>query len=245
MLQQSHGAMDQVAIGLHRHCPLNEADWEAIRSLPNVAMHVSRELDVHSPTAMGADTCLVESGLVGSVAFTKEGKRQIIAVFTPGELCNTGSIVAQETSTRLVALSASDVRWLKGPALMRLTEESIAITKSLWRLSALQSAVLKEWVVNLGRRFASERVAHLLCEMACRYAPPEPKDGLEFTFPVTQEQIADIVGLTTVRVNHSLKNLRSSGAAKFRRGQVKVLNWELLAHKGDFSPHYLPMVGNA
>lgn len=245
MLQKSCSPMDQVAIGLHKYCPLSEADWEAIRNLPNVETHVSRELEVHSPHPMVADICLVESGLVGSVAFTKEGKRQIIAVFTPGELCNAGSIVAQETSTTLVALSASEVRWVKGPALVQLTQESITVTKSLWRLSALQSAVLKEWVINLGRRFALERVAHLLCEMACRYAPSETKDGLEFTFPVTQEQIADIVGLTVVRVNHSLKSLRSTDSATFRRGKVKILDWERLARKGDFSPHYLPLIENA
>lgn len=236
--------LEPVAVELARHCDLEVADREAIRSLPSVKVHVTREVEVHSPYRATSDACLVESGLVGSVGMTKEGKRQIIAVFIPGELCDAGSIIAQETSTKLVALTASDVRWIRGSALTQLTQESLSATKGLWRLSALQSAVLKEWVINLGRRFAAERVAHLLCEMACRYAPKQKKQGLEFTFPVTQEQISDIVGLTSVRVNQSLRTLRSQHCVMFDRGKVNIIDWERLTRKGDFSPHYLPLVEN-
>lgn len=232
-------------VGLNQLFDLPQCNREAIQKLAHIRAHVSRELEVQSPLGTVSDAGLVESGLIGSVGFTKEGKRQIIAVFTPGELCNVSSIVAREASTTLVALTASDIRWIQGSALAQLTGENAAIAKALWRVSALQSAVLKEWVINLGRRYAVERIAHLLCEMACRYAPTVKKNGLEFVFPVTQEQMADIVGLTAVRVNHSLQGLRASRAAAFNRGKVKILDWERLAHKGDFSPHYLPSVESA
>lgn len=244
MTENSRSSAPVLAAQLERHFDLPQADRDAILNLPHVQARVSRELELQAPQRTLVDACLVEAGLIGSVGFTKEGKRQIIAVFTPGELCNIGSIVAREASTPLVALAPSDVRWIRGQSLSTLTQENVAITKALWRISVLQSAVLKEWVINLGRRYALERTAHLLCEMACRYAPNKHKDGLEFEFPVSQAQIADIVGLTAVRVNHSLKALRSYGLLKFNRGRIKILNWERLTHKGDFSPHYLPWIEN-
>lgn len=216
---------------LEQHFDLPQSDRDAILNLPHVQARVSRELELQAPQQTLVDACLVEAGLIGSVGFTKEGKRQIIAVFTPGELCNVSTIVAREASTPLVALASSKVRWIKGQSLSNLTHENTAVTKALWRMSALQSAVLKEWVINLGRRYALERIAHLLCEMACRYAPKERKDGLEFEFPVTQSQIADIVGLTAVRVNHSIKALRSYGLLTFNRGRIKIINWERLTQK--------------
>lgn len=232
--------MAAVVTDLTKHSDLQERERAAIRALPTFSMQVQREQEARSPDLVVPDACLVVSGLVGSVAFTNEGKRQIIAVFIPGEVCNIGSIIAEQSATMLMALTASEVRWIKGAEIERLTQRNLAITKALWRHLVLQSAVLKEWVINLGRRFARERVAHLLCEMACRYAPQAKKAGLEFTFPVTQEQIADIVGLTPVRVNQTLRSLRVANAVDFRRGTVKILDWDKLAHKGDFTPYYLP-----
>lgn len=240
MQTDSINPLEGIVSTLSSHSHLHEPDRTALLGLSNLQDCVRREEEARSPHGVVSDACLVVSGLIGSVAFTKEGKRQIIAVFIPGEVCNVGAIIAEESSTMLMALAASEVRWIRGTEIVRVTHGNLAITKAFWRQSVLHAAVLKEWVINLGRRFARERLAHLLCEMACRYAPGVKKDRLEFVFPVTQEQIADIVGLTGVRVSQALNSLRAANIVDVRRGRVRILDWDRLTHTGDFSPHYLP-----
>lgn len=223
------------------HSPLSPSERASIRSIPNTRSLVRRERQA-MPATPGSSVGLVVSGLLGSVGFTKDGKRQIIGVFIPGEVCNVGAIVADQASVEILGLVASEVRWLDGQHLLKLARQSGNVAEALWRESVLHSAILKEWIINLGRRRARERIAHLLCEMACRYAPESRKDGLTFSFPVTQEQLADIVGLTTMHVNRTVQALRAAGIADMRRRSVKILAWSRLVEEGDFNPYYLPPV---
>lgn len=155
---------------LETHSPLSPPERASIRSIPNTRSLVRRERQA-IPATPGSSVGLVVSGLLGSVGFTKDGKRQIIGVFIPGEVCNVGAIVADQASVEILGLVASEVRWLDGQDLLKLARRSGNIAEALWRESVLHSAILKEWIINLGRRRARERIAHLLCEMACRYAP--------------------------------------------------------------------------
>lgn len=223
------------------HSELNETAKESLSAIRGRPQRLDREEELRSPFGSKNDACLVASGLIGSTSITKEGKRQIIAVFIPGEICNIGAIIAKESSTTLVALEMSDVVWIRNSTLVELTQDSVPITKAFWRESELQAAVLKEWVINLGRRFARERVAHLFCEMACRYAYAGQMVEPEFVFPVTQRQLADIVGLTPVRVNNVISGLRENRVADFQRKKVRIFDWVALTRKGDFAPSYLPL----
>jgi CRP-like cAMP-binding protein len=68
--------------------------------------------------------------------------------------------------------------------------------------------------------------------LACEHA---------FAFPITQTEIGDALGLTTVHVNRTLKTIREAGLATLSDRVLKVLDWEGLKEAGEFDPTYLHM----
>lgn len=100
------------------------------------------------------------------------------------------------------------------------------------------SDIASEWVVNLGKRSARERLAHLFCEMAVK-TKKDRETGTEFAFPVTQTVLGDATGLSTVHVNRSLQSLRRQGVLNFEHGTAQVPDWKAFAEVAGFDRAYL------
>jgi DNA-binding IclR family transcriptional regulator len=60
--------------------------------------------------------------------------------------------------------------------------------------------------------------------------------------PMTQTELGDAMGLSTVHVNRMLQELRAAGLITLKAGSLVVLDWEGLKHAGEFDPAYLHLV---
>ena len=104
----------------------------------------------------------------------------------------------------------------------------------------VDAAILSQWIVNVGRRDAKQRIAHLICEVATRMGGSRAPDGFVFDFAITQTQMADATGLTPVHVNRTLQMMRAKGLIEWSRGHVvRVPKWKDLVAMADFDPEYL------
>lgn len=97
---------------------------------------------------------------------------------------------------------------------------------------------VKEGRLNLRRRDAKVRLAHLMCEMACRYGAAPARGRVRFELQMTQVQLADATGLTPVHVNRKLKSLRDDGLV-MRHRTVRIDDWERFAAVDEFDEGYL------
>jgi CRP-like cAMP-binding protein len=114
------------------------------------------------------------------------------------------------------------------------------VQRAIWLDTLIDSSIFREWVVNVGRRDARERIAHLLCELAARLRSTNPgADGQNYDFPLTQEQLADCTGLTAVHTNRTLQGLRRDGLISLSSSRLAILDWDRLAEIGDFNERYL------
>src|SRR5206468_1870615 len=100
-------------------------------------------------------------------------------------------------------------------------------------------SIFREWETNLGQRDSPARMAHLLCEQFVRQKAVGLADGNKFSFQVTQAELADALGISTVHVNRTLQNLRGDGLIFFEQGKVEVSDWDALRARGDFQEAYL------
>jgi CRP-like cAMP-binding protein len=98
---------------------------------------------------------------------------------------------------------------------------------------------MRAWIVNMGRRHALERVAHLFSELSTRLMGMSDPPGQPLHFPLTQEEIADALGLTAVHVNRVLNELRRRGLITSRRGGLTVLDLPMLKQMAGFNDNYL------
>ena len=109
----------------------------------------------------------------------------------------------------------------------------------MWIDTLIDASIFREWVVNVGRRDARARIAHLLCELALRLERTGAGRDGSFDLPLTQEQLADATGLTAVHTNRTLQSLRREGLIQLSNGILRVLDWEGLRKVGDFDELYL------
>ncbi|HEX2764146.1 MAG TPA: Crp/Fnr family transcriptional regulator [Allosphingosinicella sp.] len=120
------------------------------------------------------------------------------------------------------------------------------VARALWIDTLIDSSIFREWVVNVGRRDTRARIAHLLCEFALRLQAVGIGDGRRYELPMTQEQLADAVGLTSVHVNRVLRQLGEEGLISRDRRTLVLEDWQRLRQVGDFNERYLHHdLGNA
>ena len=124
-------------------------------------------------------------------------------------------------------------------AMNRLLREQPAVADAFWRDALIDASIFREWVLNVGRRDARSRVAHMLCEFAARRQASGLGAPEEFDLPFTQDKVADATGMTSVHVNRTLRVLREEGALIADGPKVRIADWDLLQRIGGFDQAYL------
>ena len=182
--------------------------------------------------------CLVVAGYVGRFDQNANGVRQITALHIPGDMADLHSVVQPEATSALQALSTATIIRIPHSQIRATAAANPAIAEAFWRDCMVDASILSQWVVNVGRRDARSRIAHLLCEIAVRLGHAPAEGEIMFPFPVTQTQLADVTGLTPVHVNRMVQSLRRDGLANIRHN-VTIYDWDALAEAGDFEADYL------
>lgn len=232
-------AIDIFLAKLLTHSALNDEEQDAITALPASRVEVPAHRDLVRLGESVDHACLVERGLMGRFGQTEDGKRQFISLHIPGEMSDLHSLIVSDADASLNALTSSAVLRVPHSRLHDLEERYPAIAAAFSRDCVLQAEIVAQWLVNVGRRDARTRMAHLLCEMALRFGRTSHSPVLRYELPMTQEQLGDAVALTSVHVNRTLASLREERLASFSRGVVEIYDWNALAAAGEFDPTYL------
>jgi CRP-like cAMP-binding protein len=224
---------------LGTHAPLDEADRQAILALPYTLKQIEpqgyivREGDM--PSGMG----VLYSGFAFRQKLTGDGSRQIVALHIPGDPIDLQNLYLDESDHNVQALTRAEVAFVQRPDVNDIAIARPAVGRALFIAALVEASIFREWILNVGRRAAQARVAHVLCELAVRLEAQGLADRYGYQLPMTQEQLADVVGLTPVHVNRTLKTLEGNGLIKRDRRQVSFPDWQALRDVGDFNQRYL------
>jgi CRP-like cAMP-binding protein len=176
-------------------------------------------------------------------AFTQlpDGRRQITALHVPGDMADLHRVATAMAGSTLQTLTTTMIMRVPTKSLRSIALKSPAITHAFWAYSAVDAAILAQWAVKLGRRDAKARMAHFLCEMAMRSEHSGQGSRVEFVLEASQGQIGDVLGLTAVHVNLTLKVLKQLKLVSIDGRIIRVQDWALLMALGDFNPSYLQL----
>jgi CRP-like cAMP-binding protein len=167
-----------------------------------------------------------------------DGGRQIVAYVLPGDFGAFHGAEAVTLDYSVTALSGCLVAEIPRALMLRLLARA-PITQALWRLALQEASILRAWITNNGRRDSESRIAHLVCELYVRLRAVGRVEGNTFQLPLSQEDIADTAGLSTVHTNRCLQSLRSQSLIRFKGGALEILNPNGLAKRCSFNPGYL------
>ena len=186
------------------------------------------------------DSCmLLISGLMCRFKDLPNGLRQVTELHVAGDFADLHSLTLKKLDHHVGTLTACKVGIVPHERLRAITERFPHLTRVLWFSTNLDAAIHREWEVSLGRRSALERMAHLFCEMEVRLEVVGLASNGSFDLLLTQEELAECLGITPVHVNRTLQQLREQGLIEFRGGKVTIHDRTGLRQTAFFDPAYL------
>jgi CRP-like cAMP-binding protein len=169
----------------------------------------------------------------------RDGRRQIIAILTPGDLIALDDrAIPRKFDHSVRAVTRVRVAWIPQADLRDVLVEHHGLARAIRAAAAVEEAILRAWLVNLGQRSAHERMAFLFCELAERLAD-ESGPAARFALPLTQQMLAHALGLTPVHVNRVLRRLRDDGLLELQDGILTIHDPIRTRTLADFNEAYL------
>jgi CRP-like cAMP-binding protein len=219
---------------------LSEADHSALLAL----RHNVKKMEANHYIVREGDraefSCLMLSGFSIRHKIVAGGYRQIVAIHMKGEMVDLQNSMLGTADHSVQMLTAGKVAMIPREEIDRIAFDRPNIGRAMWIDTLVDASIFREWIANVGRRNARTRVAHVLCEFALRLKVAGLGEHNDYDLPMSQEQLADTTGLTSVHVNRTLKGLEKDGLISRRTPRsVTVGDWKKLADTGDFHSGYL------
>lgn len=183
--------------------------------------------------------CSILEGFACSFKSLRNGQRQITAFHIPGDMPDLQSLHHKVADTGIAAITSCTVAFIEHEVVRDLCARYPCLANSFWRETLNDASIHREWVTNIGQRDASSRIAHLACEFLTRMQAAGLAENHTCRFPITQAELADATGMSSVHVNRSLQHLRASGLISLKGEQLSALDWPALKNFAGFDPSYL------
>ena len=235
-------ALEPMVRKLEYRVTLDAQDRAALLALPHKVKRFENNHYIVRERDEASYSCLMVSGFSARHKIVGAGFRQIVAIHMTGEMVDLQNSLLGVADHSVQMLTEGLVAMIPREEIVRIAFERPAIGKALWVDTLVDGSISREWIANVGRRDARARIAHLLCEFSLRLQHAGLADEDGYRLPMTQEQLADATGLTSVHVNRTIKALEAEGLiSRVRPREITIGNWKDLAAAGDFDSGYLHM----
>ncbi|OHV12776.1 Crp/Fnr family transcriptional regulator [Kushneria phosphatilytica] len=235
--------MDGSDVDIIRHfeeyCGLEEDDRALLNELERHPMTLSAG-DLLWEEHQTADAFYVlRKGWAYSYRAMNDGTRQVLDVYLPGDVIGLREFSFYKRLSSVAMLTEVSLGRISYRYLISLFGSSHRLTALFFSMLAGQQALLTERLVNVGRRNARDKLAHFICEMYMRLKRVYPELPQHFCMPLSQQMLADILGLSSVHVSRTFSELRETGLVYRDRNRISIPDPELLIRATGFSDHYL------
>lgn len=227
---------------LQRRDRLGREEQALIEALPQRPQRFRRGDEIVVQHSRPTESCLITEGFAARLLHMADGKRQITAVHIPGDFVDLHGLVLKVMDHSVTAVSDCRVAFVPHAAIIQLVERAPHVGRLFWMSTTIDAAIQRAWIGCLGRRSAVMHLAHLICEMYLRLNAVGLASENRMSFPVTQSEMSDILGLSAVHVNRVAQELRRTGLITWVRGEVTILDFDRLSAFADFDPTYLNLV---
>lgn len=224
-----------------KHHDMSDDERDYLRALLGPAQTIS-----------AGDTLLVEgesydrmfvllSGWAYRYKLLDDGRRQIFGFLLPGDFAGLRGSLMAEADDSVQALVDCRVSSFPVSRIIEMCRDQSELAMTVLWDTARDQSMLAEHAMRLGRRNARERMAHLFLELYHRLEHVGATEENRFEMPVTQEILADALGLSVVHVNRTLQQLKREGLVHQDDGWLIFRDIGQLKKLAGFNDRYLDM----
>ena len=218
---------------------LPDVDREALAGLEGEVRRLDKHSDIYREGDQPTHVVVVLRGLVYRYRIGVDGTRQILSFYLPTEAPCLESLYVDYMDNNVGAVVDSVIGLIPHEQVYRVLDQYPDARKLTWRQTLVQGAIFREWLLRNSNFPANSALAHLVCEMFTRAKAAGLVENDSFHLPLTQEFIANALGITAVHMNRTLQLLREGQTFEWRSGRLHIRDFEKLAEIGDFRPDYL------
>jgi CRP-like cAMP-binding protein len=224
---------------LSRLMELSPAEIEVLRELQSAERRIARGREIVAEGRKYDALMILLDGAALRYRVLNDGRRQVLNIVLPGDFIGYPGCFFENALYTITALGECTASSVPFTRFLHLFQSHSRLGAAIfWSLSC-ETAMYAEHLIGVGRRSALERVAHFLLEMLARLQAIGLADQTSYRLPLTQELIADALGLSVQYVNQTLRQLREEGLVNIERQLVTILNLDGLATLADFERGYI------
>jgi len=228
---------------LENFAPLPEEEKSALIDASTTIRRYAAHEDLIQEGAPTDGVKIILDGMACRYKVLPDGRRQIVAYFVPGDMCDLRVFLLKRMDHSIGTLCPVEAALLPQESVLELTERYPRLTRALWWSTLVEEAITREWIVNVGHRTAFERMAHLFCEIFLRLQAVGLTHENRCELPLTQTELADTLALSAVHVNRTLMDMRRAHLVTFQAKQLIIHDRQALQSVAGFDPNYLHLDG--
>lgn len=232
------GTIELLIRKLEQFGKLSSNEIQVLENFPIDVRQVGADRNLGWNGQRSSHCLLLLNGMVCRYRTMQDGQRQIMSFHFPGDILDLSGLLLGKLDHNIGTLTPVEVAPIAHATLLGWIEQHPGLGRLLWQDTLVDAAVFREWVVNVGRRPALARTAHLLCELATRLQGLGLEDQA-FSLPITAVELADSTSLSIVHVNRVLRELHAKRLVEVRGRGLAVLDWDGLRRVAGFEPDYL------
>ena len=237
---------NQAALGmlirrLERIGQLSDAERHAVENLSAKVQTLRPRQNIVREGEKPEHSCLVVEGWAFRYKLLGEGRRQILSFHVPGDVPDLHSLHIDTMDHGLAALTQATIAFIPHESLLDVTKRFPGLAGILWRETLIDAAIFRQWITGMGQRDGLGRMAHLFCELYCKLEATGLAAEHCCNLPITQTELGDALGLSSVHTNRVLQELRAQGLVMLRSKALSITSWEGLVRAAEFNPAYLQL----
>ncbi|WP_095202038.1 Crp/Fnr family transcriptional regulator [Mesorhizobium carmichaelinearum] len=234
--------LESLYLNLGQHDAISDAEKALLSGAMTVERSFATGQDIVSSGSRPTYSTLILDGLAARYKVLEDGGRQFTSLQVPGDFVDLHAFLLKTMDHGIVALSPCHVIFADHSKLRAITEQAPHLTRLLWLDTLVDGAIHREWIVAMGRRSKISHLAHLVCELFVRLQVVKHTTDMSFHLPLSQAELADVLGLSIVHMNRVIGALRQSGVVTWSNYTVTILDWHRLQEVAEFDPTYLSMM---
>ena len=219
--------------------PMSDADAAILDSLQSPTRGIPRNREIISAGRKYDGLLILIDGIAARSRVLHDGRRQILNIAVPGDLLGFPACFFESALYSIIAITDTLVASLPFARLLGLFERHPRAAATIFWSFSCEAAMYAEHLIDVGRRSSIERVAHFLLELLMRLQAVGLADENSYQMPLTQELIADALGLSLQHVNRTLRQLREQDLVRIEEHSLVINNIDALLVLADFDPSYL------